>query len=307
MSDVSSLIKRVARGKHGSEHLSQEEAQIVFSALLQPDVDMLQLGAFLIAQRMKGETSAELAGFVQAARGHISHFGGITAPARAVDLPCYAGKRRAGHAYLIAALEARDAGIPIFVHGVASIESRVTAWQVLKGAGVQSATTLIEAEKVMANDGIVYVDLVDLCPDLNRIYHLRERLGVRSFANTVARLLNPLQCDNQINGLFHTPYAEYMAQANVLLGQKRSLIFMGAEGEPELYADRQKVVNKQVGNTTEQMKFEDSGYEPYPKQTIGDLEQIYIDFQRMLNGDRTGREQATIARCKEALSIQGLG
>jgi len=299
--NVSTLIKRVARGKHGSEHLSQDEARFVFSELLNPQADELQLGAFLIAERMKGEASEELAGFVQAAREHISHFDTIKAPEGAVDLPCYAGKRRAAHAYLIAALEARDKGVPIFVHGVSSIEGRVTAWKVLKDAGIKSATNLSDANAIMAHDGMVYMDLAEVCPDLNRIYHLRERLGVRSFANTVARLLNPMQCDKQLNGFFHTPYAEYMAQANVLLGQKESLIFMGAEGEPELYADRQKVVNKQVGDKVEQVKFEDCGCETYPKQAVDDLQQIYDDFQRMLKGDRTEREQATIERMKQVV------
>jgi len=304
--EVASLIKRVARGKHGSEHLSQDEARFVFSELLNPQADELQLGAFLIAERMKGEASEELAGFVQAAREHVSHFDTIKAPAGAVDLPCYAGKRRAAHAYLIAALEARDKGVPIFVHGVSSIEGRVTAWEVLKDAGIKSAANLSDAKAIMAHDGMVYMDLADVCPDLNRIYHLRERLGVRSFANTVARLLNPMLCDKQLNGFFHTPYAEYMAQANVLLGQKQSLIFMGAEGEPELYADRQKVVNKQVANTVEQVKFEDCGCETYPKQAVQDLQQIYDDFQRMLSGERTEREQATVKRILSGLRSESI-
>ncbi|HIP07739.1 MAG TPA: anthranilate phosphoribosyltransferase [Mariprofundaceae bacterium] len=304
--EVSALIKRVARGKHGSEHLNQDEAKFVFSELLNPQADELQVGAFLIAQRMKGETSAELAGFVQATREHISHFNQTIAPQGAVDLPCYAGKRRAAHAYLIAALEARDKGIPIFVHGVSNIAGRVTAWQVLQTAGIKSATALFEAKNIMDGEGMVYMDLNDVCPDLSRIYHLRDRLGVRSFANTVARLINPMQCDKQLNGFFHTPYAEYMAQANVLLGQKESLIFMGAEGDPELYADRQKVVNRQVGELVEQVKFEDCGCETYPKQGVEDLQQIYDDFQRMLNGDRTEREQATIERVNSSFNGEGL-
>jgi len=301
MFDAASLIRLVARGKHGSEHLSQEQARQLFSFLLQPDADILQLGAFLIAERMKGESSAELAGFVQAARDHIPHFSQIVAPSNAVDLPCYAGKRRAAHAYLVAALQARDAGIPIVVHGVQAIQGRVTAWQVLQGAGIQSASSLSQAKAVLDCDGMVYLDLEDICPNLFRVYNLRERLGVRSFANTVARLLNPMQCDKQLNGFFHTPYANYMAQANVLLGQKSSLIFMGAEGEPELYADRQKVVKKQVGESIEDVPFVDSGNDPYPKQPVENLDQIYADFKRMLSGDRTEREQATIDRIKESL------
>ncbi|MDX8381445.1 MAG: anthranilate phosphoribosyltransferase [Ghiorsea sp.] len=303
MTEVSALIKRVARGKHGSEHLKQAEATFIFSELLKPNADLLQLGAFLIAQRMKGETSAELAGFVQASREHISHFDTLKASTGAVDLPCYAGKRRAAHAYLIATLEARDAGVPVFVHGVKKIEGRVTAWQVLQDVGIKAATTLSEAKEVMVRDGMVYMDLEDLCPDLHRIYQLRDRLGVRSFVNTVVRLLNPMQCDKQLNGFFHTPYANYMAEANVLLGQKQSLVFMGAEGEPELYADRQKVVKRQASELIEDVSFTDSGNELYPKQEVESLDRIHSDFQRMLKGDRTKREQATIDRMKKIITF----
>jgi len=300
--DISPLLKRVARGKHGSEHLTQEEACLVFSNLLQPDADLLQLGAFLIAQRMKGETSAELAGFVQATHQHITHFKQVAPPNHAVDLPCYAGKRRAAHTYLIAALQARDQGIPIVVHGVQNISGRTSAWQVLQHAGIAYATNLLDAQRILATDGMVYLDLADICPNLNRIYHLRPRLGVRSFANTVARLINPLQCAGQLNGFFHTPYAEYMALANVLLGQQRSLIFMGAEGEPELYADRQKVVNKQQGSAIENVHFADHQLTTYPKQAATSLQVIHDDFKRMLTQHYEPREKATLARMLDAFS-----
>jgi len=297
--DISPLIKRVARGKHGFDHLTQVEAKTVFEQLLLPDADELQLGAFLIAQRMKGETSAELAGFVEAARTRITGFGQCSAPAGAVDLPCYAGKRRSPHAYLAAALKARDAGIPVFVHGVGQIEGRVTAWQVLQQAGVQRATNLIDAHEILKNEGIVYANLSDLCPDLFRIYNLRPRLGVRSFANTVARLLNPVRCDGQLNGFFHTPYADYMAEANKLLGQKRSLIFMGAEGEPELYADRQKVIVAQQGEVAHRLAYDEAGFDSYPRITM-DTGLLMRQTATMLKGDMSERERAVVRRMGEA-------
>jgi len=293
------MIKRVARGKHGAENLGREEARELFAALLVPDADELQLGAFLIAQRMKGETSAELAGFVEAARNRISGYSQFTAPAGAVDLPCYAGKCRATHAYLAAAIRARDAGIPVFIHGIEKINGRVTAWQVLKNNGVKRATTLSEAASILANEHIVYADLVDFCPDLFRIYALRQRLGVRSFANTVARLLNPAQCDGQLNGFFHTPYADYMATANSMLKQPRSLIFMGAEGEPELYADRQKVIVKQQGESLQRVSYPQAGLDTYPRQAM-DLILLKQQVAVMLEGEAGDRETTVIERMGEA-------
>ncbi len=300
MKTVATLIRRVARGKHGSGNLSQTEARQLFSALLQKDADPLQLGAFLIAERMKGETTEEIAGFVEAARSHISGFGKSTAPENAVDLPCYAGKRRAAHAHLVAALQICDEGTPLFVHGVEHIEGRITAWQVLNQHGVRRARTLAEAGCIMQDDGIVYMDLSDISPGLHHIYQLRPRLGVRSFANTVARLLNPMQCAGQLNGFFHTPYGDTMAAANVMLGQMRSLIFMGAEGEPELYADRQKVVKMQVGRLISDIQFPDTGHEPYPRSAVEDLNRLFIDFDNTMNTDKYSREHATVRRMKEA-------
>ena len=297
--DLALLIKRIARGKHGSDHLNRPEAAFILTELLKPDADMLQLGAFLIAERMKGETSDELAGFVDAARQHCQDFGEHTAPKYAVDLPCYAGKRRAPHTYLAAALKARDAGIPIFVHGVEHIEDRITAWQILEREDVRRAQTLSQAHQIMLSDGLVYMDLAQISPNLHRIYQLRPRLGVRSFANTVARLLNPMQCSGQLNGFFHTPYADYMAQANVLLGQPRSLIFMGAEGEPELYADRQKIVKSQIGNMVSDISFKDSGFTPYPKTAVENLDSLFEAFKQLPSQAVASREHATIERMND--------
>jgi len=304
--DIAPLIKRIARGKHGSEHLSRIEAEAVFAALLQPGADALQLGAFLIGQRMKGETSAELAGFVDAARSRIAGFGHFKAATGVVDLPCYAGKRRAPHAYLVAAMQARDAGIPVFIHGVERIEGRVTAWQVLQHAGVKRAASLSQAAQILETERIAYADLADLCPDLFRIYTLRSRLGVRSFSNTVARLLNPLQCDGQLNGFFHTPYANYMAEANGLLEQPRSLLFMGAEGEPELYADRQKVVLMQQQKTMKRILYPQAGLDVYRREDM-DLGLLQGRFTAMLEGEMTPREVVVTRRMGEALGWAATG
>lgn len=298
--DIATLIGRVARGERGSENLNRQEAAAIFRELLRPEADELQLGAFLIALRMKGESSDELAGFIDATRSAIIGYGKTRVPEQTVDLPCYAGKRRAAHAHLAAALRARDAGVPVFVHGVEHIEGRVTAWQVLSGAGVRRAADLSEAADILNAEGIVYADLGQLCPDLFRLYMLRSRLGVRSFANTVARMINPLGCAGQLNGMFHTPYADYMARANVLLGQPRSLIFMGAEGEPELYASRQKLTRMQSGEDIIDVRFSDYKCEPYPRQSLLPPGDISRQFDDMIAGNGSVREEFAIDRMLHA-------
>jgi len=305
MGNLSGYIRRVARGKHGSEHLSMDEAQHVFDALLKQDADPVQLGGFLIAERMKGETAEELAGFVKAARRHLAwnQPDSSLLPEGAVDLPCYAGKRRAAPVHIQAALKMRDAGVAVVVHGVENIGGRLTAWQALRLAGVQRANGAEMAIRILHTDGIVYLDLADMCPPLWRVYQLRDRLGVRNFANTVARLLNPMGCPGQLNGIFHAPYAQKMALANRSLGQARSLIFMGAEGEPELYADRQKILLYQHRMKVDAVSYEGLQATHYPKAPTSELTVLSDRFRQLLDGDSDARENAVLQRMCEAFRL----
>jgi len=305
--DISAYLRRVARGKNGSENLNMEEAQSVLSALLADDADALQLGAFLIAQRMKGESSEELAGFVHAARQCISGYGSEVAVTGAVDMPCYAGKRRAAPVHLAAALKARDAGIPVVLHGMQHIEGRLSAWQALQTAGVHRAACVQEASLVLKGEGIVYIDVADICPPLSALLMLRPRLGVRSFAHTVARLLNPLGCAGQINGVFHTPYVSLMAQANTRLDQPRSLIFMGAEGEAELYASRQKLMTAQVQHQTAALTYPDALCDLYPREIESDVAALLTGFTALCSGQMDAREAVVLQRMQQAFVFASTG
>jgi len=303
---IASLIARVARGKHGAQDLSLDEARTVWRSLLAADADPMQLGAFLIAERMKGETAEELAGFVLAARDYVSGYQQQSQRSGWVDLPCYAGKRRAVPAHLLAAVQLARQGVPIVVHGVAHIAERSSAWQCLQSVGVQRAYSVAEAAQVVEAQQIVYCDLADLCPPMMHIYGLRDRLGVRTFANSVARLLNPLHCAGQLNGVFHTPYVERMVAVNQHLGQTRSMVFMGAEGEPELYADRQKRLLLQQGQDVSAPTLADLGCAPYAKDAVG-ADVIGAQFIALHNDGGNSDVLARVARSAQALRWASVG
>jgi len=92
-----------------------------------------------------------------------------------------------------------------------------------------------------------------------------------------------------------------MAGANILLGQQRSLIFMGAEGEPELYADRQKVMVKQLGTMVTRMRFDEAGLEAYPR-TAMDVGLLKKQTAAMLAGQLSDREAVVVQRMAEAFA-----
>jgi len=227
--------------------------------------------------------------------------------ADAVDLPCYAGKRRAVPLHLAAALAARDRGIAVLVHGPGVIEGRLTAMEALQDASVPTASSLVEAASMLRSEGIACIDIAHCCPQLAALLALRTRLGVRSFAHSVARLLNPLQCRGQINGFFHAPYGARMAQANRLLGQTRSLLMMGAEGEPELYADRQKLLLAQRGDDEPLLlSYAAAGAPAYPRQASSPAE-LRRQWQRVLAGAVDPREEAVLGRMAAAFDFAAGG
>ncbi len=299
---IAAAIGTIARGRQGSADLSLAEAERIFSKLLREDADPLQLGAFLIAERMKGESAEELAGFTRAAR-RLAGVSDASDPREGwVDLPCYAGKRRDVPAHLLAAVRlCRERDTRVLVHGVADIPGRVSAWQFLREVGVRRAKSIPDAEALLLRDRIAYLDLADACPPLMRIHALRARLGVRTFVHSVARLLNPLACAGQLNGVFHPPYVQRMAEANRLLRQRRSLVFMGAEGEPELYASRQKLLCRQQDERMRMQVLADSdGARPYPrKETDGHV--LRVRFLSLLETEPGEEMGARIERSRRAL------
>ncbi|MDQ6974193.1 MAG: hypothetical protein Q9M10_04860, partial [Mariprofundaceae bacterium] len=88
---------------------------------------------------------------------------------------------------------------------------------------------------------------------------------------------------------------------NIALKQPRSLVFMGAEGEPELYADRQKVVKMQVGDHIRDIHFNHAGYEPYPRQGMEDLTEIFTQLKQMIHHPEP-HECARIQRMEQAFA-----
>ncbi|MFQ5431479.1 MAG: anthranilate phosphoribosyltransferase [Nitrospinota bacterium] len=306
MSTIPELLARIARGQKGSRPLNREEARWLFDQLLQPDVDRLQLGATLIALRVKEESEDEVAGFIEAARGHVTGYGKTSAPSGAVDLPCYAGKRNSTPAHLIAALRARDEGIPIFVHGLTEIAGRVTAWPPLESAGVRKAGSLDEAAKTLAGEGIVWMDIADICPSVHGLLKLRAKLGVRSVASTIARMINPLVCDGQLSGASHNPFICRMCRINAIVGQKRSFVFRGTEGEPELDPKAGRNLAIQDGDSISRV---DCGLEAGGVRARSKIDTglIIERFKAMRAGDMDEEEQWLVERMKESFAYASTG
>jgi anthranilate phosphoribosyltransferase len=239
------FIKEIGRGKNAARDLNRDDAQALFAAMLDGSVPDLQMGAVLMALRIKGESPQELAGFLAACEDSYTH---LAAPAGTVPLviPAYNGARQLPNlTALLAHLVARQ-GVPVLVHGIEADPGRVTTCEVLAAMGansVNTARTLAEAHAQLCSRGLAFICLDTLAPALARLLSLRRVMGVRSSGHTLAKMLQPF--DAPAVRLVSVTHPEYVVRMRTFFTQHagNALLLRGAEGEAVAHPRRESVID----------------------------------------------------------------
>lgn len=223
---ISQYIKEIGRGKDGARALPRAQAADLLGQVLDGQVTDLEIGAFCLAMRIKGETPEEAAGFLDAIHARLQHFPASTRPV--VVLPSYNGARRLPVLTpLLAQLLARE-GLPVLVHGAATETRRVYASDVLLASGIAHATAI---EKI-ATGQVVFAPTALLCPALQRLLEVRRVVGLRNPAHSLVKLMNPCAGPSLlVSSYTHPEYAISMAATFALVGAN-ALLLRGTEGEP---------------------------------------------------------------------------
>ncbi len=231
-------IRVLGKGKKGSKPLTQEQAYEAMSMILADKVEAVQLGAFLMLMRVKEETPEELAGFVKAARDSFILPGTDTAISADLDWSSYAGKRRHLPWFLLSTLLLAENGIKVFMHGSSGhTSSRIYTKDVLQFLGIKYATSFQETALQLEQSNFSYLALQHFCPKLYDIIELRPLMGLRSPVHTMVRMLNPLNSQYSIQGIFHPGYRPVHQEAALLLGQQNIAVLKGESGETERNPD----------------------------------------------------------------------
>lgn len=227
------FIAKIAKGQKASKDLTWDEAKRAMKALIEGEATSAQVGAFLVAMRIKMESVTELAAFTATARSYVAPLP-VPRQLGVVDLPSYAGKQDTFHALAGAAIIAAAAGASILMHGYDGIPGRPGNAGVLKALGLPIDLDPEVAAETVVKQGFAYLDIALYHPPLCRFLEMRQELGVRNVFHPIARLLNPARASSQLVGLTHPPYFEKTAEALRMLGSPRALVVRGVEGDPEL-------------------------------------------------------------------------
>jgi anthranilate phosphoribosyltransferase len=233
------FIKEIGRGPNGARALSAADACALYEAMLAGEVSDVELGAVLIAYRLKGETPAELSGMLAAAHATLTPLAAPELPMRPVSIPTYNGARKQPNLTpLLALLLARE-GVPVLVHGVTSDPGRVTSAEIFTFLGIEQSRNSADIEAALKTRLIAFAPIDTLSPPLARLLALRRVLGVRNSTHTLVKLLQPFTfplggAALRLVNYTHPEYRESLAalfQAYPEVAAGGALLARGTEGE----------------------------------------------------------------------------
>ena len=223
---IGKYIKEIGRGREGARSLSREQATDLFGQVLDGEVTDLEIGAFCLAMRIKGETADEMAGFLDATHARLSRVpdnGGKPI----IVIPSYNGARKLpALTPLLALLLARE-GLPVLVHGTATESTRVYTSSILAALSIKTWN----AVDPIADADVAFAPTSLLCPGLQRLLDVRRVVNLRNSAHSVVKLMNPCMGKSLlVSSYTHPEYAVSMA-ATFELMQINAVLLRGTEGE----------------------------------------------------------------------------
>ena len=224
---ISQYIKEIGRGKDGARPLSREQAADLLGQVLDGSVTDLEVGAFCLAMRIKGETPEEMAGFLDATHQRLEHLPLHASGVPTVVLPSYNGARKLPVLTPLLALLLARGGVAVLIHGTPTESSRVFASEVLLALDIPAQTAI----KSIALGEVAFVPTGLLCPALKRLLDVRRAVGLRNPAHSLVKIMNP--CIGKslvVSSYTHPEYAISMARTFELV-KANALLLRGTEGE----------------------------------------------------------------------------
>lgn len=206
------FIKEIGRGKDGARSLSRDDARLLYEAMLDGRVSDLELGAILLAMRVKGESTEEIAGFLDAAE---ASFGRLAAPQCAyapVVLPSYNGSRKMANLTPLLCMLLARCGVPVLMHGVTHDPLRVTSAEIFSALGIAHAASVQEAEALMAAGQPAFIPIQALAPKISRLLGMRAILGVRNSTHTLVKIMQPFSAPAlRLTSYTHPEYLDMLS------------------------------------------------------------------------------------------------
>jgi anthranilate phosphoribosyltransferase len=304
---VSANLKPVLARLAAGETLTDEQAEAAFDIIMSGEATPAQIGALLMAMRLRGETVAEITGAVRAMRARMT---AIDAPDGAIDV-CGTGGDGAGTLNVSSAVTfvVAGCGVKVAKHGNRALSSRTGGADVLTALGVNVDAPMAALPAILAEAGCVFLFAPRHHPSMRHAAGPRVELGTRTIFNLLGPLANPARVRRQLTGVFSPAWTRPMAETLLALGHQSAWIVHGMGLDELTVAGRNHVtalVGQEINSFT--VDPEDAGLPCSPIEAIrgGDAGSNAAALQSLLQGAAGAYCDTVLLNAAAALIVAGI-
>ena len=303
MESFKPLIAKVAAGAQ----LARAEAAAAFDAMLSGDVTPAQMGGFLMALRVRGETVEEITGAVSSMRAKMLR---VNAPATAVDIVGTGGDNSGSlNVSTLAAIVVAACGVPVAKHGNRAASSKSGAADALGALGVKVGLPPEGVERCIAEAGIGFMMAPTHHAAMRHVGPVRVELGARTIFNLLGPLSNPAGVKRQLIGVFSSAWLRPMAEVLRNLGSERVWVTHGGDGLDEITTTTTTAVVELVNGDIRAFELspEDIGLKRADPAALKGADPAYnaAALRRVLEGEKGAYRDIAVFNAAAALVVAG--
>ncbi|MEM7238102.1 MAG: anthranilate phosphoribosyltransferase [Pseudomonadota bacterium] len=294
-------------GLAASRALGRDEAEQAFGIIMEGEATPAQIGGFLMALRMRGETVDEIAGAAAAMRARAAR---VSAPVGAMDIVGTGGDGKGTlNISTATAFVVAGAGVPVAKHGNKALSSRSGAADALSEMGVNVMVPAEIAERALSETGICFMMAPMHHAAMRHVQPVRVELGTRVIFNILGPLTNPAGVKHQLTGAFAPEFLRPMAETLAALGTETAWLVHGSDGTDEIsIAGTTQVISLCEGSLTEyEVHPEQAGLPVHPFEAIlgGTPDENATAFRSLLGGAPGAYRDAVLLNSAAALLVVG--
>ena len=221
-------INKVMEGKN----LTTEEATAAMDIIMSGNATPAQIGSYLTALRMKGETIEEITGCAKSMREKCSQ---LVGKGDLMDIVGTGGDcTNTFNVSTVSSFVVAAGGVKVAKHGNRSVSSKCGSADVLEALGVKLDITKEQNEAVLEETGICFMFAPIYHSAMKYVAAPRRELGARTIFNILGPLANPAYANLQVMGVYSEELVDSMAQVLSNLGVKRAMVVHGIDGVDEV-------------------------------------------------------------------------
>ncbi len=291
--DVAAAIARAV----SRADLTADEMAGVMGTIMDGASTPAQIGALLVALRMKGETVSEVVGAARAMRARATR---LSVPAGVLVDTCGTGGDGRGTVNIstIAALVVAAAGVTVAKHGNRAQSSRSGSADVLEALGMNVDAPVEVVERCLRDLGIGFLFAPAFHGATRHAAAPRKEIAVRTLFNLLGPLTNPAGARHQLIGVYAEDRLELLAQALGQLGSEHALVVHGAGGLDEFAPDGPTEVAELRSGEVKRYLLSPRDFQLEPEDAAGlaggDAHENAVAVRAILSGTRRGAGRSSV-------------